>query len=181
MSMTRSTVARGGTLIKPNERATPTVLRRDPRIPLPSSVSVTRVMKANRARNTTPELRLRRALRRAGVKGYRTNWPRVPGRPDIAFPGDKFAVFVHGCFWHRCPHCNLPLPKSNRRYWKRHFRENEERDKRKVIALKAIGWRVTIQWECEINEDVNRCAKSIRNHLNRASEEKERRLGGVVS
>ena len=69
-------------------------------------------MRANRARNTGPELRLRKALREAGLGGYRLNWKKAPGRPDIAYPGRKVAIFVHGCYWHHCPRCypNLPSP-----------------------------------------------------------------------
>ena len=165
MSMTRSTAARGGILR--NTEPQPHASRsRDPRIPRPTSPSVTRVMRANRAGDTTPELLLRGALRKAGVKGYRKNWPRVPGRPDIAFPAAKLAVFVHGCFWHGCPRCNLPLPKSNQFYWQKHLRENQDRDKRKIVGLEAIGWRVIVRWECEIREDVDRSATFIRKRLN---------------
>src|SRR5437879_4071832 len=168
MSMTPSMAARGRTMIKPNEPPRRVSSRRDPRIPPPSSIVVNRVMKANRPRDTKPELQLRSALKKAGLKGYRTNWPGVPGRPDIAFPPAKLAVFVHGCFWHRCPRCDLPLPRTNRGYWQKHFRENQKRDKTKLVALKAIGWRAVVQWECEIEEDTTRCVRVIRTHLSQS-------------
>ncbi|MFV2062505.1 MAG: very short patch repair endonuclease, partial [Chloroflexota bacterium] len=63
-------------------------------------------MKANRARDTKPELELRSALREAGYPGYRLNWKRAPGRPDISYPGRHVAIFVHGCYWHHCPRCH---------------------------------------------------------------------------
>ena len=83
--------------------------------PPPSSPAVRNVMRANRAKNTGPELRLRRALREAGLGGYRLNWKKAPGRPDIAYPGRKLAIFVHGCYWHHCPRCYPNLPKSQLR------------------------------------------------------------------
>ncbi len=67
-------------------------------------------MKGNKRANTKPELLVRQRLRAAGLTGYRLEW-KVPGKPDIAFPGRKIAIFVNGCFWHRCPKCNPSQPK----------------------------------------------------------------------
>jgi len=88
---------------------------RDKRSPRPRSEAVSRVMSANRAKDTRPEVALRKALRRAGGRGYRLHYKRVPGRPDIAFVSKRVAVFVNGCYWHRCPKCDLPLPKDQHR------------------------------------------------------------------
>ena len=74
---------------------------RDKRSPVPKSEAASRVMSANRGRDTGPELRLRRALWAAGRRGYRLHYKKAPGRPDIAYPSRKIAIFVHGCFWHR--------------------------------------------------------------------------------
>jgi DNA mismatch endonuclease (patch repair protein) len=109
-------------------------------------------MRANRARNTGPELRLRRALREAGLNGYRLNWKKAPGRPDIAYPGRKLAIFVHGCYWHHCPRCYPNLPKSNRDFWARKFELNHERDARKRSNLEDLGWLVIEAWECDVRE-----------------------------
>lgn len=79
---------------------------RDKRSPVPKNDTVSRVMSANRAKNSKPEVRLRKALWHAGLKGYRLHHKRIPGRPDISFVGKKLAIFVHGCFWHRCPKCD---------------------------------------------------------------------------
>src|SRR2546428_11318483 len=122
-------------------------------------------MRSNRARNTGPELQIRRALRKAGIKGYRTNWNQVPGRPDVAFPSRRLAVFVHGCFWHGCPRCNLPLPRSNAEYWRSHLQENRVRDLRKARALRRLGWTVKAFWECEIRRDVAHCVDVIMSAL----------------
>ncbi len=136
--------------------------RRDSRVPPASSPAASATMKANRARETGPEVRLRQELRRLGVVGYRKNWRAAPGRPDIAFPAKKVAVFVHGCFWHRCPHCALSLPRSNTAYWESHFRQNELRDARKISDLTKLGWRVRVVWECELRKAPTKCARDIR-------------------
>lgn len=122
-------------------------------------------MKSNRARNTSPELQLRRALTRSGVRGYRLHKKGVPGRPDIVFPRSKVAIFVNGCFWHRCPKCDLPLPKSHAAFWKRKFELNKQRDKRKMEALVSEGWCVLTIWECEIRDDLRSCVMRIKRAL----------------
>lgn len=129
--------------------------------PPPSSPAVRNVMRANRARDTGPELRLRRALREAGLSGYRLNWKKVPGRPDIAYPGRRLAIFVHGCYWHHCPRCYPSLPKSNVGFWERKFDLNRERDGRKRRELEAVGWSVIEAWECDIRSNRQRLVASI--------------------
>ena len=89
-------------------KAMPKKYIRDKRSPKPLSESTSKVMSANKAKNTKPEIALRKALWSEGYKGYRLNWKNVPGRPDIAYPGKKIAIFVNGCYWHRCPKCDLP-------------------------------------------------------------------------
>lgn len=110
-------------------------------------------MQANRGTNTKPELELRRLLREAGYPGYRLHWKKAPGRPDIAYPGRRVAVFVNGCFWHRCPHCKPSAPKSNAEFWAAKFEANQERDARKTAELEASGWTVVTVWECEMKRD----------------------------
>lgn len=122
--------------------------------PKATSQHVSKVMKSNKAKDTKPELVLRKALWSAGVRGYRLNWKKIPGRPDITFPGKKIAVFVNGCFWHRCPICDLPLPKSNIEFWKNKFTRNVERDKLKTQRLEDMGWTVLTIWECQIKKDL---------------------------
>src|SRR3954468_3565548 len=111
-------------------------------------------MRANRARNTGPELRLREALRAAGLGGYRLNWRKAPGRPDIAYPGRMLAIFVHGCYWHPCPRCYPNLPKSNPDFWARKFELNRERDARKRRGLEEVGWTVVEAWEHDLFGDL---------------------------
>lgn len=134
-----------------------------PRPPPPSSLAVTAVMKANRPRDTGPEIRLRRALWSLGERGYRVAPRGVPGRPDIVYTRERLAVFVHGCFWHQhgCSRSGGGLPKSNRWYWKTKFRLNRERDERKVRELENHGWRVLVIWECEVRANPLASAQRI--------------------
>lgn len=119
----------------------------------PMSDGVRKCMRSNRSKGTTPELRVRSALREAGYPGYRLNWKKAPGKPDICYPGRKVAIFVNGCFWHRCPHCNLPLPKHNSEYWIPKLERNVERDREQRLELNSMGWTVVDIWECELKRD----------------------------
>lgn len=134
----------------------------DNRNPPPTSKVTTKVMRSNKGKDTHPELVLRKALREAGYPGYRINWKKVPGRPDIAYPGRKIAIFVNGCFWHRCPHCNLPLPKSHTDFWQQKFERNIERDRRKTKELEKLGWNVVTIWECEIKANLPSIVSSLK-------------------
>lgn len=135
---------------------------RDKRSPRPKSDAVSRVMSANRAKDSKPELLLRKALWHAGLRGYRLHYSRVPGRPDISFVSKKLAIFVHGCFWHRCPKCAYKLPKNNRAFWKAKFDRNVARDQRKVDDLKALGWKVITVWECDLKKNLPAVVKTIK-------------------
>lgn len=113
-----------------------------------------RSMRANRGRDTGPELRLRRALWAAGLRGYRVARKELPGKPDVTFGPARLAVFVHGCFWHRCPHCPpRSSPKTNRAYWEAKFDGNVARDARQRAELEALGWRVMVVWECQLRKE----------------------------
>lgn len=135
---------------------------RDGRAPIPESEATSRVMSANTGKNTKPETTFRKALRDVGIPGYRLHWKKAPGRPDIAYPGKKIAIFVHGCYWHRCPHCDLPLPKSHTDFWAEKFRKNKERDAKKKASLESEGWDVLVFWECQIKRDVMACAENVK-------------------
>ena len=118
----------------------------------PTREATRHVMQANKSKNTKPELKVREALRVAGLSGYRLHWKKVPGRPDICFPGRRVAIFVNGCFWHRCPHCGLPMPKSNVAFWQAKFDRNRARDARDNALLVAGGWTVINIWECRLKK-----------------------------
>lgn len=110
------------------------------------------VMQANKSKDTKPELKVRAALREAGLPGYRLHWKAAVGKPDICYPGRKVAIFVNGCFWHRCPYCALPEPKSNVEFWNAKFARNRARDERDCAQLVAEGWTVLVVWECRLKK-----------------------------
>ena len=109
-----------------------------------------RVMRAIRGQDTRPEIAVRRMLHALGYR-YRLHWRDLPGRPDLAFPGRRKAVFVHGCFWHQHPGCKAAkAPQTRRDYWTPKLAGNMERDRRNLEALANSGWAVAIVWECEL-------------------------------
>lgn len=135
---------------------------RDGRSPIPEKELTSEIMSSVRAKNTKPELALRKVLYHSGLSGYRLHWKKVPGRPDITFPGKKIAIFVNGCFWHRCPYCNPPFPKTHVEFWSEKFKKNIERDQRKIADLEKIGWHVIVFWECQIKNDLQNCVDIVR-------------------
>jgi DNA mismatch endonuclease (patch repair protein) len=135
---------------------------RDGRAPIPKKKITSVIMSRIRSKNTVPEVRLRKALWRAGVRGYRLHFNKIPGRPDICFPRNRAAIFVHGCYWHRCPKCDQSLPKSNKEFWAHKFKTNVKRDARKVIELKKMRWLVQTIWECQIRADVDKMVDRIK-------------------
>ena len=108
------------------------------------------VMRRVKARDTTPELAVRRILRAAGI-GYRLGGVGLPGRPDLVMKGRRTVVFVHGCFWHGhdCAR-GARRPKANAAYWAAKIERNRTRDVSAQAALQAAGWRVVTVWECEM-------------------------------
>lgn len=121
-----------------------------PRVPEASSEATRHVMQANRSKNTSPELRVRAALRAAGLTGYRLHWKKAPGRPDVCFPGRRVAIQINGCFWHRCPFCGPSRPKTHPEFWEQKFARNRERDERNARQLLEDGWTLLVVWECQL-------------------------------
>lgn len=118
-------------------------------------------MRANKGTNTGPELALRKTLRSRELTGYRLHRKGLPGRPDITFWRARVADFVHGCYWHRCSRCKLPLPKTQTMFWKAKLDRNRARDKRDCRQLEKDGWRVLTLWECEVEERAAMCARRV--------------------
>lgn len=109
-----------------------------------------RCMSHIRARDTRPELAVRRVLHRMGFR-FRLHRGTLPGRPDLVLPKWRRAVFVHGCFWHGHHGCGLfRWPGSNPDYWRAKISGNVERDRLAEGLLLASGWRVVTVWECSI-------------------------------
>jgi DNA mismatch endonuclease (patch repair protein) len=116
-----------------------------------SRVVRSRIMASVGTKNTGPELYLRRALHRVGLR-YRLFRPDLPGRPDIVFPGYRTALFVHGCFWHSHGCALSTVPSSRKKFWQTKFRENRVRDRRVVRDLRRAGWRVLTVWQCQLGK-----------------------------
>jgi DNA mismatch endonuclease (patch repair protein) len=114
-------------------------------------------MRANR-HISRAEVAFRLALWAAGARGYRRG-TELPGRPDIVFPALRIAIFVHGCFWHRCPSCRLPEPKANADFWRAKFARNLERDRAAEEELAAAGWRVITVWEHDLRAHLEATAR----------------------
>lgn len=142
-------------------------LDRDMRPPSSVSEAVSKSMKGNVAKATKPELIFRQALREIGLSGYRLNWKKAPGRPDITYPGIKIAIFINGCYWHRCPYCKPSIPKRNIDYWTWKFERNKERDRRKKRILKNAGWKVFVFWECLIKKNADKLAIKVKDCINK--------------
>lgn len=108
------------------------------------------MMSGIRAKNTKPELVIRRTLFALGFR-FRLHRRDLPGAPDIVLPGRRVVLFVHGCFWHRHKCCRYAkLPTTRPAFWKGKLDGNVSRDKQAVSALLAQGWRVLVVWECAI-------------------------------
>jgi len=109
-----------------------------------------RIMASVGQRNTGPEMGLRRVLHRQGLR-YRLHDKKLPGSPDLIFPRFRTVVFIHGCFWHAHKGCKFATkPSTRKKFWKDKFEANRKRDRRNYEALKKLGWRVLVVWECTI-------------------------------
>ena len=102
-----------------------------------------------RGKDTTPEKRVRSLLHRMGFR-FRLHVKNLPGRPDIVLPKYRAVVFVHGCFWHRHHGCkNCTTPSHRRKFWLAKLKGNTNRDELQQRALRKLGWRPIVVWECE--------------------------------
>ncbi|WP_348627212.1 DNA mismatch endonuclease Vsr [Mesorhizobium sp. M4B.F.Ca.ET.058.02.1.1] len=113
-----------------------------------------------RSSNTSPEIALRKALHRRGLR-YVLHKAGLPGKPDLVLPRHRAVVFVHGCFWHRHKGCKIAsTPKSNTQFWQDKFDRNVTRDDRVQRELRALGWRVFVAWECELQSKASTSLKA---------------------
>lgn len=123
-----------------------------------------RIMAQIRSKDTAPEILVRRFLHAKGYR-FRLHDRRLPGRPDLVLRRFNVVVEVRGCFWHSHQGCKYATrPRSNTAFWDAKLSANRKRDSRNVAALKALGWRVLVIWECEVYECdlLERLARSIR-------------------
>lgn len=132
-----------------------------------------RNMAAIRAKNTKPEIIVRRFLWGRGFR-YRLNHPRLPGKPDLVLRKYRTCIFVNGCFWHGHNLASLEvkteelkvkrgsaldgiedsvcckIPHTNREFWVRKITRNRERDIEVQKRLAAMGWHSITVWECDL-------------------------------
>ena len=118
-----------------------------------------RVMQAVRRDDTEPEMRLRLALWKAGLR-YRLRRRIARTRPDLCFVAARVSVFVDGCFWHGCPH-HYSAPVHNSLFWNEKLRKNQARDLRDNQRLEAAGWSVLRYWECEVRRETTRIVEEV--------------------
>ncbi len=109
-------------------------------------------MTAVRSTDTAPELRLRRALYAVGIRGWRCHYERVLGKPDLAWPALRVAVFVDGAFWHGHP--SRHKPGRSGAYWDTKIARTVQRDREIATALETAGWTVLRAWDFEIGRDL---------------------------
>lgn len=110
------------------------------------------LMSRVRQRNSAPELKVRQILRALKVP-YRLHRRSLPGTPDICVPSLKCAIFVHGCFWHRHEGCpNASTPKTRHAFWTDKFARNVARDAENVSAIRKLGWKAIVVWECQCKD-----------------------------
>ncbi len=138
-------------------------------------------MAAIRGKDTKPEMVVRRYLWGLGFR-YRLNHPRLPGKPDIVMRKYRTCIFVNGCFWHG-HHVAMPqiengewriensdcckIPKTNREFWVRKIRRNQQRDHEVQLKLAAMGWHSITIWECQLKPSVRRITlESLAHTLN---------------
>lgn len=117
-----------------------------------------------RGKDTAPEMKLRRLIHGMGYR-YRLHVGDLPGKPDLVFPSRHALIFMHGCFWHRHANCKLArLPKSKLDFWETKLEQNRQRDLGYRERLRAMGWRVSIVWECELH-NLDHVSRVVREFL----------------
>ncbi len=115
-----------------------------------------------RAKDTTPEILLRKALWHCGLR-YRKNYRQLPGSPDIAITRYRIAIFVDGDFWHAKGHREHPGEQiaTNKEFWQKKLKRNVERDKEVNDELTDMEWVVLRFWESDIKKDLKKCVKTV--------------------
>ena len=123
------------------------------------------LMRRIRSKDTVPEMTVRRLVHGMGYR-YRLHAQDLPGCPDLVFGPRRKVIFVHGCFWHRHERClRNRTPKTRRSFWQKKLDGNARRDQQNATALRELGWRILVIWECEINADLPQVAERVRAFL----------------
>lgn len=108
-----------------------------------------RMMAGIQGKNTKPELLIRKALHARGFR-FRLHVKDLPGKPDLVLPKYRALVFIHGCFWHGHACRYFKVPQTRPEFWLEKIGKNQTRDSLQEDALKAMGWRVLVVWECAV-------------------------------
>ena len=120
------------------------------------------LMSKVRHSGTSPEVKVRRLLHALGYR-FRIEARDLPGSPDIVNRSGRWAIFVHGCFWHAHEKCRLwTIPKSNQEFWIKKFEDNRNRDRRKLKELSKLGYSVLIIWQCDLKNEQKLTRKLLR-------------------
>lgn len=107
-----------------------------------------------RAKDTTPEILVRKLIRDLGYLGYRTHYVKLRGKPDVVFLRRKKVIFVHGCFWHgHSCRAGKNVPRTNLDYWIPKLERNKRRDRINIRAIRRSGWQVLTIWECQLKNE----------------------------
>ena len=107
-------------------------------------------MQSIRSKDTKPELLVQRFLFSHGFR-YRLNVKKLPGSPDIVLKKYRTVIFINGCFWHGHEECKyFVLPKTNTAFWQEKISRNQERDLKRRIELRNMGWHTITLWECQL-------------------------------
>lgn len=118
-----------------------------------------------RGKDTAIEMKVRKYLFGCGFR-YRKNVTELPGKPDLVLPKYKTVIFVHGCFWHQHEGCKYAtVPDTRTEFWVEKFRKNIENDRLNQERLVAMGWKVLVIWECEVNHKFEETMKRILEEL----------------
>jgi DNA (cytosine-5)-methyltransferase 1 len=118
-----------------------------------TTVNRSRLMSRVKQTNTAPEIAVRQLVHSLGFR-FRVKGKGLPGTPDLINRKSRWAIFVHGCYWHAHEECHLwKIPSNNRPYWENKFAGNRERDRRKLEELKDHGYRALVVWQCELEDN----------------------------
>ena len=123
-----------------------------------------RNMQHVRSKDTSIELKLRKALWHAGIR-YRKNWKELPGKPDIAITKYKIAVFCDSGFWHGRDFEITQKPATNAEFWEKKIKRNMERDQEVNRELNGLGWQVIRFWDTDINKDLDGCVMTVKERI----------------
>jgi DNA mismatch endonuclease, patch repair protein len=129
--------------------------------PLRTTTKISIRMSNVRQRGTEPELLTRQIATSLGLR-YTLRNKDLPGSPDLANRSKKWALFVHGCFWHRHPGCKrASTPRTNRQFWSTKFERNVERDAKAIRVLRRMHYKVAVIWECAAGNQRRMCKRLV--------------------